>query len=86
MLIINTRADLDALKGTKDYLPALRAIAGTLDTTINTATASFGEEPPEPKWVTLETLETITKLGFSSRSEFETEYAVATAEAELLDA
>ena len=33
--IINTRADLDALKGTSDYLPALRAIAGTMDTTVD---------------------------------------------------
>ena len=36
-IIINTRTDLEALKGTPDYLPALRAIAGTMETMVNTA-------------------------------------------------
>ena len=89
IIIINTRADLDALKGTSDYLPALRAIAGTMDTTVNTAEYPEGYGDPSyngpligPEWTTVETLETIRRLGFASRAEFEAEYAAATAEAE----
>ena len=85
-IIINTRADLDALKGTPDYLPALRAIAGTMDTTVNTAEYPEGYGNPgyigpsiEPTWTTTETLETIHRLGFASRAEFEAEYAAAEA-------
>ena len=87
-IIINTRADLDALKGTSDYLPALRAIAGTMETTVNTAKYPEGYGDPSyngpliaPEWTTVETLETIRRLGFASRAEFEAEYAAATAEA-----
>ena len=86
-IIINTRADLDALKGTSDYLPALRAIAGTMDTTVNTAEYPEGYGDPsysgpfiEPTWTAVETLETIRRLGFASRADFEAEYAAATAE------
>lgn len=81
-IIINTRADLDALKGTPAYLPALRAIAGTMDTTVNTAEYPEGYSDPSyngpliaPEWTTVETLETIHRLGFASRAEFEAEYA-----------
>ena len=88
MIIINTRADLDALKGTPDYLPVLRAIAGTMDTTVNTAEYPEGYGDPsysgpsiEPVWTTVETLGTILRLGFESRAEFEVEFADATAEA-----
>ena len=84
-IIINTRADLDALKGTSDYLPALRAIAGTMDTTVNTAEYPEGYGDPsyngpliDPEWTTVETLETVRRLGFASRAEFEAEYAAAT--------
>lgn len=87
-IIINTRADLDALKGTPDYLPALRTIAGTMETTVNTAEypKDYDEDAPgalvvEPVWTRVETLETIRRLGFASRAEFEAEYATATAEA-----
>jgi hypothetical protein len=87
-IIINTRADLDVLKGTPDYLPALRAIAGTMETTVNTAEYPEGYGDPsyngpsiEPAWTAVETLETIRRLGFASRAEFEAEYAAATAEA-----
>ena len=87
-IIINTRADLGALKGTPDYLLALRAIAGTMDTTVNTAEYPEGYGDPsysgpfiEPTWTAVETLETIHRLGFASRAEFEAEYAAATAEA-----
>ena len=81
-IIINTRADLDALKGTPAYLPALRAIAGTMETTVNTAEYPEGYGDPSyngpliaPEWTTVETLETIHRLGFASRAEFEAEYA-----------
>ena len=81
-IIINTRADLDALKGTSDYLPALRATAGTMDTTVNTAEYPDGYGDPsyngplvDPEWTTVETLVTIHRLGFADRAEFEAEYA-----------
>lgn len=87
-IIINTRADLDALKGTPAYLPALRAIAGTMETTLNAAEYPEGYGDPsysgpsvEPVWTIVETLETIHRLGFASRAEFGAEYAAATAEA-----
>ena len=88
-IIINTRTDLEALKGTPDYLPALRTIAGTMETTVNTAEYPEGYGDPsysgpsiEPMWTAVETLETIHRLGFASRAEFEAEYAAATAEGE----
>ena len=81
-IIINTRTDLEALKGTPDYLPALRTIAGTMETTVNTAEypegygeVSYSGPAVEPVWTTVETLETIHRLGFASRAEFEAEYA-----------
>jgi hypothetical protein len=87
-IIINTRADLEALKGTPDYLPALRTIAGTIEMTVNTAEypegyVDVGYNGPEiePTWTKVETLETIHLLGFASRAEFDAEYAAATAEA-----
>lgn len=86
-IIINTRADLDALKGTSDYLPALRAIAGTMETTVNTTDYPEGYGDPsysgpdiEPAWTKIETLETIHRLDFANRVAFEAEYAAATAE------
>lgn len=88
--IINTRADLDALKGSPAYFAALQAIAGTLETTMNTAVYPEGYGEPgyggpevEPVWETVETLDTIQHLGFASRAEFDAEYAVATAEDEF---
>lgn len=85
-LIINTRADLDALKGTDRYLDAMKAIAGTLCTTVDVAVYPEGYGQPgyvggaiDPDWQTVETLNTIQRLGFASRAEFETEYAAATA-------
>ena len=87
-IIINTRADLDALKGTPDYLRTLRAIGSTMETTVNSAEYPEGYGEPgysgpsiEPIWTVVETLETIRRLGFASRAEFEVEYAAATAEA-----
>ncbi|NIJ40353.1 hypothetical protein FHS78_000623 [Parvibaculum indicum] len=87
--IINTRADLDALKGTPEYLDAMQAIAGTLETTMDTAVYPDGYNEPgysgaavEPVWTSVETLDTIQHLGFSTRAEFEQEYAAATADGE----
>lgn len=91
MKIINTRADLEALKGTPAYLPALQTIAGTLETTMNTVVypEGYGQEGydgPEidPVWETVETLDTIQHLGFHTRAEFDLEYAAATAEDGLI--
>lgn len=73
--IINTRADLDALRSTPKYLEALRLIAGAMDTEMNSA-----EPDAEPVWERVETLETIHRFGFATRAEFDAEYAAATAE------
>lgn len=83
-LIVNTRADLNLLKGTPSYLEALRQIAGSLTTTIDRATypegyGSDGYDGPvvEPEWTEVESLGVLARLGFS-REEFEAEYAAAT--------
>lgn len=85
--IINTRADLDALKGTPAYLPALTALAGTMTSIVDVAErpddyGSMSYDGPEiaPQWQEVETLRTIEALGFT-RAAFEAE--VAAAEAEL---
>ena len=86
VVIINTRADLDALAGTPAYLDALRALAGSMITTQDVAVYPAGYGQPdydgpvvEPDWADVETLGTIERLGFT-RSSFEAEYAAATAE------
>lgn len=85
-IIINTRADLDALRGSPDYLEALRAVAGSLATAIDAAVYPEGYNDPgyagptvEPDWQNVETLSTIQRLGFATRAEFEAEYAAAVA-------
>lgn len=85
-IIINTRADLDALRDSPDYLEALRVVAGSLDTAVDAAIYPEGYNEPgysgpavEPDWQQVETLSTIQRLGFATRAEFEAEYAAAVA-------
>lgn len=89
MIIINSRADLDALVGTPAHLDALRALAGSMSTSMDMATYPEGHGQPgyvgpdiEPDWQEVETLGTIERLGFTRQS-FEAEYAAATASAAL---
>lgn len=86
VVIINTRADLDALAGTPAYLEALHALAGSTSTMQDAAVYPEGNGQPgyvgpvvEADWADVETLGTIERLGFS-RMSFEAEYAAATAE------
>lgn len=84
MIIVNTRADLDALKGTPDYLAALRLLAGTMTATVDVAVYPDGYGDPayagpeiDPEWKKIETLDTIERLGFD-RESFEAEFASLT--------
>ncbi|AMW35843.1 hypothetical protein [Haematospirillum jordaniae] len=72
MTIINTRADLDALKGTPAHDEFLRLLRGTMTTMTDTQTYPEDYGKPEydrpkldPVWVEVETLETITRFGFT---------------------
>lgn len=85
VVIINTRADLDALAGTPAYLEALHALAGSTSTMQDAAVYPEGYGQPgyvgpvvEADWADVETLGTIERLGFS-RMSFEAEYAAAMA-------
>ena len=85
MAIINTRADLNALKGTSDYLNVLKTLSGTMTTRMDVAERpdNYGAddyvgEEIAPIWRDVETLGTIQRFGFSSRAEFEAELANAT--------
>jgi hypothetical protein len=59
-MIINTRADLDALRGTASYPEALRAILGATTTWANDAQAG---EPPQWRMVTVG--DTLSRLGLT---------------------
>ena len=85
-MIINSRDDLDALKGTPAYLEALRALAGSMVTSMDMAVYPEGHGQPdytgptvEPDWHEVETLDVIERMGFT-RAGFEAEYAAATTE------
>lgn len=78
---INTRADLDSLKGTPAYAAAMANINGSLTKKIDTAVYPEGYGQPgyagahvDPVWADQENLETITKLSFA-KDEFLTAYA-----------
>lgn len=59
-MIINSRRDLEALRGTNDYAAALRAIAGATSTWINTA--GYGVEPV---WERVAVLDMLDRLGLT---------------------
>lgn len=84
MAIINTRADLNALKGTSDYLNVLKTLSGTMTTRMDVAERpdNYGAddyvgEEIAPIWQDTETLGTIQRLGFATRGEFEAYFAAA---------
>lgn len=68
-MMINTRADLEALKGTPDYAAALRAILGATTTWVNHGTDE------EPDWHQETALSHIERLAFGSLEEFVAECA-----------
>ena len=70
--IINTRADLDALKGTSAYTDALKKLKASMTTQVDEAVypAGYGEAgyigpAVAPSWTAVETLDTIERLGFT---------------------
>lgn len=84
-MIINSRDDLDALKGTPAYIEALRALAGSMVTSMDMAVYPDGHGQPdytgpviEPDWHEVETLDVIERLDFT-RASFEAEYAATKA-------
>lgn len=75
MVIVNTRSDLDALKGTPAYLEAMRLLAGTMTTTVDVAVYPEGYGLPgysgptvAPQWREIDTLATVERLGFTRDS------------------
>lgn len=70
--IINTRADLDALRATPAYAEALRNILGSTATWVNTA-----PEGSPPAWQLVTVLSTIERMGFLSINDLLTECAAA---------
>ena len=69
-MMINTRADLEALKGTPDYAAALRSILGSTTTWVNHGTAEA------PDWRQETELSHIERLAFGSLEAFLAECAV----------
>lgn len=72
MPIINSRADLDALKGTPAHAEFLHLLRGSLTRRIDTQTYPEDYGDPEyagpkldPLWAEVESLETITRFGFT---------------------
>lgn len=69
---INSRADLDALKGTKAYDDFIAYLKGSMVRKENQAvypegygTADYEGPEIEPKWVEVEDMTTITRFGFT---------------------
>lgn len=82
---LNTRADLDALRGAPSYDAAMAALHGSLTTKVNVAVYPDGYGQPDydgpaidPVWQEQENLESITKLGFT-KDEFAAAYALTQA-------
>lgn len=70
--IINTREDLEALKGTSHYTDFIQSLKGSMVHKINTAEYPEDYNNPEydgpeiePIWEEVENLETITRFGFT---------------------
>lgn len=68
-MILNTRSDLDALKGTPDYAAALRAILGATTTWVNHGTAEA------PDWRAETVLAHVERMQFATMEEFLAECA-----------
>lgn len=76
MPIVNTRADLDALKGTPAYADTMNVLKASMTTRVDTATYPEGYGQPEysgpsvsPNWAEVESLDTIERIGFT-KAEF----------------
>jgi hypothetical protein len=71
-VIVNTRADLDALRDTPAYGEVLRNILGSATTWVNTA-----PEGSPPAWQMVTVLSTIERMGFLSVNDLLAECAAA---------
>ena len=69
-MILNTPADLAALKGTPDYAAALQILLGSTQTWVNQAAAGAA-----PNWQLVSALTTIQAMGFMSVDELLAECA-----------
>lgn len=77
--IINSRQDLNALKGTPAYREAMERLKGSMTTLVDVAVREGDTtDEIEPIWVEHETLASIERLGFS-RQEFLDEYEAMSA-------
>jgi hypothetical protein len=70
--IINSRADLDALKGTQEYAEFISYLKGSISRPVNVAAYPEGynregyEGPQiEPAWMEVEDLSVIQRFGFT---------------------
>jgi hypothetical protein len=70
--IINTREDLEALKGTEHYAEFIQSLKGSMIHKINIAeypedynTPEYDGQVIDPIWEEIENLETITRFGFT---------------------
>lgn len=70
--IINTREDLEALKGTEYYTEFIQSLKGSMIHRVNVAdypdnynTPEYDGQEIEPIWEEVENLETITRFGFT---------------------
>lgn len=70
--IINTREDLEALKGTEHYTEFINSLKGSMIHKVNVAEypenygiPEYTGEVVEPIWEEVENLDTITRFGFT---------------------
>jgi len=71
---INSRADLESLRGTPEFADAMRNLAGSMTIRVNVAEYPEGYGEPEydgpdidPDWQDQEDLTTIERLGFTKQ-------------------
>ncbi len=73
--IINSRADLDALKGTQEYADFIGYLKGSMTRKENVAeypegygTPDYTGEAIEPVWIDVEDLNAINRFGFTKEN------------------
>lgn len=71
---INSRADLESLRGTPEFAAAMRGLAGSMTIKVDAAeypqgygTPDYAGDPIEPVWEEREDLTTIERLGFTKQ-------------------
>ena len=71
-IIVNSRADLDAIKGTQEYVDILRSLRGSALIYVDTAVYPEGYGDPsydgpeiDPKWGFIENTTSLDRLGLS---------------------